>query len=63
MLFRSEIIEVYADNINLSKAFTVVRNLAKKLFKVEIPDVQTLLSKIPKNNGETLSTNLSAVSN
>lgn len=58
-----EIIAVYAENINLSKAFTVVRSLAKKIFKVEIPDVQTLLSKIPSSNGETLSTSLSAASN
>ncbi len=58
-----EIIEVYADNINIEKAFTSVRNIAKKVLKVDIPDLNSLLSKIPVNNGKDLSTNLSTASN
>lgn len=40
-----EIIEIYVDNTNINKAFTIVRNLAKKLFNKEIPDIRTMISQ------------------
>jgi hypothetical protein len=34
-----EIIDIYVDNLNIGKAFTIVRNLAKKMFNKELPDI------------------------
>jgi hypothetical protein len=34
-----EIVEIYVDNLNIEKAFTIVRNLAKKMFNKELPDI------------------------
>lgn len=54
-----EIIEVYVDNTNIGKAFTIVRSLAKKMFNKEIPDMKNLLMK---TDGQNLSANLSQAS-
>lgn len=46
-----EIIEVYVDKTDLKRAFTSVRTLAKKLFKIEIPDMQTILKRFEEVPG------------
>lgn len=47
-----EIILLYVEKVDLNKAFTVVRTLAKKLFNKEIPDLTTQMTA-PMTNGVT----------
>ncbi|MBO0962339.1 hypothetical protein J1P26_21790 [Neobacillus sp. MM2021_6] len=55
-----EVIELYVDQVNIEKAFMLVRSLAKKLFKVELPDLKSLFNKnrgIRTDSGESFLTN------
>lgn len=51
-----EIVEIYVDKTDLGRAFMSVRNLAKKMFQIEIPDLKTWAEnrrkQTPNGNGQ-----------